>query len=214
MNEKPMTGKDVIKRTIPVAIALLLIAVIAIIVMSVKNCGNKTPQLKNSDEAYIEIGDLKVSKERLYTYMKQQYGMSELLRLIDNQLYAKDVEAVKQEDLDKYIIENVFTSKSLNADEDKQAIKDANKEDFEKIIDSLLMNNLLKKEDVNDDPYATDSKVLEVLRKYYKLQYARREWAKTAYVDKLKKDAKDDGDKHTYSDIFKDEDMETYFKDN
>ena len=50
MNEKPMTGKDVIKRTIPVAIALLLIAVIAISVMSVKNCGNKTPQLKNSDE--------------------------------------------------------------------------------------------------------------------------------------------------------------------
>lgn len=214
MNEKPMTGKDVIKRTIPVAIALLLIAVIAIIVMSVKNCGNKTPQLKNSDEIYIEMGDLKVSKERLYTYMKQQYGMSELLRLVDNQLYAKDMEAVKQEDLDKYIIENVFTSKSLNADEDKQAIKDANKEDFEKIIDSLLMNNLLKKEDVNDDPYATDSKVWEVLRKYYKLQYARREWAKTAYVDKLKKDAKDDGDKHTYSDIFKDEDMETYFKDN
>ena len=30
MNEKPMTGKDVIKRTIPVAIALLLIAVIII----------------------------------------------------------------------------------------------------------------------------------------------------------------------------------------
>lgn len=214
MNEKPMTGKDVIKRTIPVAIALLLIAVIAIIVMSVKNCGNKTPQLKNSDETYIEIGDLKVSKDRLYTYMKQQYGMSELLRLIDNQLYAKEMDAVNQEDLDKYIIENVFTSKSLNADEDKQAIKDANKEDFEKVIDSLLMNNLLKKEDVNEDPYVTDSKVWEVLRKYYKLQYARREWAKTAYVNKLKEDAKDDGDKHTYSDIFKDEDMETYFEDN
>lgn len=214
MSEKPMTGKDVFKRTIPVAIALVLIAVIAIVVMSVKNCGTKTPQLKNSDDTYVEIGDLKVSKDRLYTYMKQQYGTSELLRLIDNQLYAKEMEAVNQADLDKYIIENVFTSKSLDAAEDKQAIKDANKKDFEKIIDSLLMNNLLKKEDVNNDPYATDSKVWEVLRKYYKLQYARREWAKTAYVDKLKNDAKDDGDEHTYSEIFKNEDMESYFKDN
>ena len=104
MSEKPMTGKDVFKRTIPIAIAILLIAIIAIIVMSVKNCGNKTPQLKNSDETYVEIGDLKVSKERLYTYMKQQYGMSELLRLVDNQLYAKEMAAVSQEDLDKYTL--------------------------------------------------------------------------------------------------------------
>ena len=224
MSEKPMTGKDVFKRTIPIAIAILLIAIIAIIVMSVKNCGNKTPQLKNSDETYVEIGDLKVSKERLYTYMKQQYGMSELLRLVDNQLYAKEMAAVSQEDLDKYIIESVFASKSLDAGKDKDAIKKANEEDFEKIIDSLLMSNLLKDEDIkhtstgernyNPYDYESDSKVWEVLRKYYRLQYARREWAKTAYVDKLKKDAKNDGDEHTYSEIFKNDDMETYFKDN
>lgn len=224
MSEKPMTGKDVFKRTIPIAIAILLIAIIAIIVMSVKNCGNKTPQLKNSDETYVEIGDLKVSKERLYTYMKQQYGMSELLRLVDNQLYAKEMAAVSQEDLDKYIIESVFASKSLDAEKDKDAIKKANEEDFEKIIDSLLMSNLLKDEDIkhtstgernyNPYDYESNSKVWEVLRKYYRLQYARREWAKTAYVDKLKKDAKNDGDEHTYSEIFKNDDMETYFKDN
>lgn len=220
MSEKQMTGKDIVKRTLPVAIALVLIVIIAVIVMSAKSCSNKTPTLSDGDETFIVlkgkdgVEDLTISKDRLYTYMKQQYGVSELMRLVDNKLYEEEMNNVKQEDLDAYIIENVFTSKSLDKDNDNVAIKKSNQDDFDDVIDSLLMNNLLTKADVDNDPYNTTSKVWDVLRKYYKLQYARREWAKNAYQDFLKEELKDSDDEKTYSDMFTDDDLESYFEDN
>ncbi len=220
MSEKPMTGKDVVKRTLPVAIALVLIVIIAIIVMSAKSCNNKTPELSNGDDTFIVFKgqngakDLTISKERLYTYMKQQYGVSELMRLVDNKLYEEEMNQVNQADLDKYIVESVFTSKSLDATTDSDAVKESNKKEFQDMIDSLLMNNLLKKADVDTDPYNTASKVWDVLRKYYKLQYARREWAKAEYGRYLEEQLKDSTDEATYSKMFTDDDLETYFEEN
>lgn len=220
MSEKPMTGKDVVKRTLPVAIALVLIVIIAIIVMSAQSCNNKTPELSNGDDTFIVFkgqngaNDLTISKDRLYTYMKQQYGVSELMRLVDNKLYEEEMNKVNQADLDKYIVESVFTSKSLDATTDSDAVKESNKKDFQDMIDSLLMNNLLKKADVDTDPYNTASKVWDVLRKYYKLQYARREWAKAEYGRYLEEQLKDSTDEATYSKMFSDDDLESYFEEN
>lgn len=220
MSDKQMTGKDVVKRTLPVAIALVLIVIIAIIVVSAQSCNNKTPELSDADDTFIVVkgtngaSDLTISKDRLYTYMKQQYGVSELMRLVDNKLYEKEMESVDQEALEKYIVESIFTSKSLDEANDSETIKKANKEEFQDVIDSLLMNNLLSKSDVDTNPYNKSSKVWDVLRKYYKLQYARREWAKKEYGNYLKEQLKDSTEEKTYSDMFTDEDLESYYEDN
>lgn len=220
MSDKQMTGKDVVKRTLPVAIALVLIVIIAIIVVSAQSCNNKTPELSDADDTFIVVkgtngaNDLTISKDRLYTYMKQQYGVSELMRLVDNKLYEKEMENVDQAALEAYIVESVFTSKSLDETNDSATIKKANQEEFQDVIDSLLMNNLLNKNDVDTNPYNKESKVWDVLRKYYKLQYARREWAKAEYGNYLKEQLKDSTEDKTYSDMFTDDDLESYFEDN
>ena len=94
MSEKAMTGKDAAKRIAPVALALILVVIIAIVVTSAKGCSNKTPKIDKSDDVYLTLGDMKVTNDRLYTYMKQSYGVDELLRLVDSKIYEEKVNEV------------------------------------------------------------------------------------------------------------------------
>ena len=191
MSEKALTGKDVVKRITPVAIAIVLIAIIALIVSSVKSCSNRKPTIENSDDVYLELGDLKITNDRLYTYMKQNYGTSELLRLVDEKLYAEEMAKVTNEDLDKFIYNSVYSVEDINE------FKGDPQDNWEDIIDSLLMNNLINAADVDEesekDVTNKDSKLWSVVRSYYKLQYARQEWAKQAYLDKVLADRKAEG---------------------
>lgn len=191
MSEKALTGKDIFKRVIPVAIAIVLIAIIALIISSVKSCSNRKPTIENGDEVYLELGDLKITNDRLYTYMKQNYGTSELLRLVDEKLYAEEIAKVTNEDLDKFIYNSIYSV------EDITEFKGDPQDNWEDIIDSLLMNNLITAVDVDElterDFTNKDSKLWSVVRSYYKLQYARQEWAKQAYLDKVLADRQAEG---------------------
>lgn len=212
MSDKPMTGKDVLKRIAPIAITLVLIVLIAIVITSVKGCSNKTPTIDNAEDTYLELGDLKITNDRLYTYLKQEYGLAELNRLVDEYLYAEDIAKVDSAKLDAFIIENIFGEDGLKSD-DGEAKKATNKETWEDLINSLLMNNLIKQSEVTEDakdPYNTTSKVWDVVRSYYKLQYARREWAKNAYVEKLRAERKE----ASKEGLFDEEDFEEYYEAN
>lgn len=208
MSEKAMTGKDVLKRIAPVAISLVLIVLIALIVMSARGCSNQTPRIKDADKVYVKLGNMEITNDRLYTYMKQNYGVAELLRLVDEKLYATETANVKQEDLDKFIIQSVY-----KVDDLADYKGDAQKE-WDTIIDSLLMNNLIKKEDVDTDEEKsvtnTSSNLWNIVRSYYKLQYARREWAKTEYVTKRENDRKKDGKEG----LFDTDEIEEYYDEN
>ena len=200
MSEKAMTGKDAAKRIAPVALALILVVIIAIVVTSAKGCSNKTPKIDKSDDVYLTLGDMKVTNDRLYTYMKQSYGVDELLRLVDSKIYEEKVNEVNVKStsldelsgLDKYIMESVF--KKVLTSTDEEGIKKANQEKWDDLINSLLMNNLMKSVDeAAKDAYKLDSSVWTVVRKYYALQYARREAAKDAYKAELKASREKDG---------------------
>lgn len=210
MSEKPMTGKDVLKRIAPIAITLVLIVLIAIVATSVKGCSNKTPTIDKSEDVYLEMGELKITNDRLYTYLKQEYGLAELSRLVDNVLYEKEMANVNKEALDEFIVESVFGEDGLT-DKDSDIKKEENKEKWEDVISSLEMNNLISAEDAkNTDPYDKTSKAWETVRTYYKLQYARREWAKKTYVEKLREERTAAGEET----LFTEEEMTKYFEAN
>ena len=217
MSEKSMTGKDAAKRIAPVALALILVVIIAIVVTSAKGCSNKTPKIDKSDDVYLTLGDMKVTNDRLYTYMKQSYGVDELLRLVDSKIYEEKVNEVSVKStsldelsgLDKYIMESVF--KKVLTSTDEEGVKKANQEKWDDLINSLLMNNLMKSVDeAAKDAYKLDSSVWTVVRKYYALQYARREAAKEAYKAELKASREKDG-----KDGYFDEDkFKKYYEEN
>lgn len=214
MSEKHMTGKDVIKRILPVLIALVLIVGIALTVMSIQSCSNKTPKIDKSEDVYLTVGDFEITNERLYTYLKQtdSYGISELLRLIDMKLYEEEMNNVDPVELDKFISNNVFGEDAFHAEPgvDSEIKQNENKELWETLVDSLLMNNLIKQSEVDYNPYNTTSKTWDVVRSYYKLQYARREWAKNAYVEDLKQTRAENG----VEGLFDESAMEEYFEAN
>lgn len=211
MSEKAMTGKDVIKRILPVLITLVLIVGIALTVVSVNSCSNKTPKISESDDVYLTVGDFEITNERLYTYLKQtdSYGVSELLRLVDMKLYEEEMNNVDPVKLDKFVSDSIFGEDNFST-EDSAIKKEENTEAWKTLVDSLLMNNLIKQSEVDYDPYNTTSKTWEIVRSYYKLQYARREWAKNAYVEKLREERKN----KNLKELFDEEDMEEYFESN
>lgn len=213
MNEKAMTGKDIIKRMLPVLITLVLVVGIALTVVSVNSCSNKTPKISNSDDVYLKVGDLEITNERLYTYLKQtdSYGVSELLRLVDLKLYEEEMNNVDPAKLDQFITDSIFGKDNFKAD-DSDIKKEENKKAWETLIDSLLMNNLIKAKPADNDydPYNTTSETWNTVRSYYKLQYARREAAKAAYVEKLRETRKENG----VEGLFDEEDFEEYYKAN
>lgn len=209
MSEKPMTGKDVLKRIAPIAITLVLIVLIAIVVTSVKGCSNKTPTIDKSEDVYLEMGELKITNDRLYTYLKQEYGLAELTRLVDNILYEKEMANVDANALDEFIIESVFGKDGLT-DNDSDVKKEQNKKTWKNVINSLEMNNLISSSEAqNADPYDKASSAWNVVRSYYKLQYARREWAKTSYVEKLRAEKTAAG-----KDLFTEDEITKYFEAN
>lgn len=206
MSEKTKTVKDVVKAVLPVVLALVLIVLIAVVATTAKSCNSKRPTLSDGDKVYVSVGDLEVTNERLYVYLKQSYGLSELLRLVDNILYAEDVkEALKDENkeaLDAYINKNLYGVENL---EDWTGTPEELQEAKEDVIESLRLTGLLTEEEAKN-PETVDA----VVKSYYALQYAREEWAKEEYLKRYLEDRKENG-----NDTFFDADeIEEYYEKN
>ena len=206
MSEQTKTVKSVFKAVLPVALALVLIVLIAVVATTAKNCNSKAPTLSNADEVYVSVGNLEVTNERLYVYLKQSYGLSELLRLVDNILYADEVEeAQKAENAEKL---QAFINESLYGVEDLDDYE-GTAEDLEKakkdVVESLLLTGLLTEEESKDE-----AKVNAVIKSYYALQYARKEWAKEEYLNRYFKDRQDNG----YDTFFDKDEIEKYYEKN
>lgn len=176
-----------LKKMLPVGLGLILVALITLTVTLVKNGNNKTPSFSGADDTYLTLGDLKVTNEKLYTYMKKTYGVTELLNMVDEQLYAEDIKKVdtSSDAYMKYVYQQVFKVDDLKDAEEPQKT-------WDDIISSLRASELISKEDAKDNAYDKfDSKVWTVVKDYYKLGYARTEWAKKAYLDKYYADRND-----------------------
>ena len=201
-----LTAKTALVSIIPVLSAIVLIAVVGLVVVLVGNANNKRPTFDGANDVYFTYDSVEITKDELYTNMKIDYGAAELMRLIDEVLYAKEIKAAKENaDTDKLLVEYILQSLfSIEiTEEDKASLENTtktwedlvvealeenledNQESWEDLIDSLKMNNLLA--DSSDDKVTSlSSNVWTTVKDHYRLQFVRKEWAKDAYVEQYK----------------------------
>ncbi|MBQ4571438.1 MAG: hypothetical protein IJB21_07065 [Bacilli bacterium] len=201
-----------LKRIAPVGVGILLILLITVTVSLVKNANDRTPAINNADGVYASYGDLTITNEKLYTLMKNQYGLADILNLVDGELFKDEVEKVdvNDEKFVSFIKEQVFQVEDMSELDAEEA-----QEKWDEVIDSLRITGLLTKTEAQDNDYANEnSKVWEVVKNYYKLSYAREEWAKAEYLKKYLEN-REDGNMF---DMTKEENetssIEKYFEEN
>ena len=177
------------KKILPVGIGILLIILISVGVVSIKKISNRTPSFADADKTYLSYGDLNVTNDMLYTYMRKNYGVSELLNMVDKALFKEEIDKVdvNSEDYKKYLNKEIF------GDEDLEKVKEP-QDKWDDILMSLRASKLLTKQEAEDSSDYTKetSRAWEVIKDYYKLGFARKEWAKGAYLDKYKEDRDSD----------------------
>lgn len=173
------------KKILPVAIGIVLILLIAVGVSVVKNANNRTPNIKNAKDTYMSYNDLNVTYDRIYTYMKNGYGTAELLDMVDEKIYAKEIAALNEDDEEfvNYVKDLVFSNHDFSnlSDDEKETAQKA----WDDVIMSLKLTNILKSADIDDTSFLNESsKVWKTVKSYYKLSYVRNKAAKEAYWNK------------------------------
>ena len=178
-----------LKRIAPVGVGILLILVITVTVSLVKSSNDRTPAINNANDVYASYGDLKITNEKLYTLMKNQYGLTDLINLVDGELFKDEVEKVdvNSEEFISFVKEQVFQVEDLSDLEEDEA-----QDKWDQVIDSLILTGLLTKSQAQDRDYTNESsEVWNVVKEYYKLSYAREEWAKAEYLKKYLENRED-----------------------
>lgn len=207
------------KKILPVGIGLLLIVLITVTVSLVKSTTNRTPSIKNADEVYASYGDYQITNDRLYTMMKNQYGLQELLNEIDKGLFKDEIATFEQaiantssdeyKALNAYIIDNIFSVEDLADADEKEAQKA-----WDNVISSLQVSGILSADEAKNSDYDdTTSTVWNKVRKHFVLSYVRENWAKDAYIKKIK----DANDGKLFKETLKEsstDSIEKYFNDN
>ena len=178
-----------LKRIAPVGVGILLILVITVTVSLVKSSNDRTPAINNANDVYASYGDLTITNEKLYTLMKNQYGLTDLINLVDGELFKDEVEKVdvNSEEFISFVKEQVFQVEDLSDLEEDEA-----QDKWDQVIDSLILTGLLTKSQAQDKDYTNESsEVWNVVKEYYKLSYAREEWAKAEYLKKYLENRED-----------------------
>ena len=98
---------------------LALIMFCTVFVASCKNCGkdsgNKTvPSLSNPNEVFLQIGDYKITNQKVYHQLLNSYGTEAILNIVDDAL----LPAVSNEaDFQEYLNETIYGTEELTAEE-------------------------------------------------------------------------------------------------
>lgn len=209
MSEKVLTGKTALKRILPVAIVILVIILVSVIFVSVKSSA-PNPSISDKDSAYLTIGNYKISKERLYTYLRKNYGVSELAKLVDEKLLEEYVNSVTDADLKEYIIETLFSVEYDPEYDYSTDIKDYHEDPNEvwnDLKDSLLINGIISKDEYDDNNIEL---LNQKVKDYYRIDCAREKYAKDYYWSTLEAI----GTESKNGLMFSDSEIENYYKEN
>lgn len=201
-----------LKRIAPVGVGILLILLITVTISLVKNANDRTPAINNADGVYASYGDLTITNEKLYTLMKNQYGLADILNLVDGELFKDEVEKVdvNDEKFVSFIKEQIFQVEDMSELDAEEA-----QEKWDEVIDSLRITGLLTKTEAQDNDYTNEnSKVWTVVKDYYKLSYAREEWAKAEYLKKYLENREDGNMFDMTNDENSTTSVEKYFEEN
>ncbi len=199
-----MNGSQVVKRTLPLIIVLLIIIGIAIS-CTVLNKDKAVPAITNPESLYFEVGEgdrkFSMTNEDIYTQLKNSYGLSMLIEMIDIDLLKSGetdyYNAVTNEEIEEAIEKDKFPENrypkgkdALTEDEIEEAVKTFN--------DNMLVNNGLKD--------------VEEITAFYRLKLARKKYAIAQLEKKIQEAdqlAKEDKSKEPY---FTEKEYETQYK--
>ena len=207
MSEKVLTWKSALKRILPVVIAIFSIILVAVIFASVKS-SSPNPEISDKDSSYLTIGGYKVSKERLYTYLRKNYGVSELANLVDEELLKDTITSLTDEDLKSYIIETLFEVEYDENYDYSTSIKGYYadpQETWDELVDTLVLYGKLSKADATDK-----TKVEAAVKDYFRLDCAREKYATNYYWSTIEAL----GEKSANGFIFTDAEIEEYYEAN
>ena len=179
---------------------LALIMFCTVFVASCKNCGkdseNKTvPSLSNPNEVFLQIGDYKITNQKVYHQLLNSYGTEAILNIVDDAL----LPAVSDEaDFQEYLNETIYGTEELTTEEKQEA--------YDEFIEGLPLSGLSANK--NDSNYYEN---------YYRLVYRRIQYAvsqfkaEVAEIDaEAKKEAEENGEE--FVPYFTEEMKEEYFK--
>ena len=125
-----MNSKTIIKRTLPLIIALFVIIVLAVS-CTIFSKDKKSPSISNPNDAYLTAGDIVVKKGLIYDELKTQKGLDTLLTMIDRELLMRTknkdgvnfYDSVSEEKINEAIEEAMFPNgRSDNPVEDDKVI--------------------------------------------------------------------------------------------
>lgn len=135
-----------LKVLLPVICGFAVIAVAAVII-AVATAPKKSAKVSKPNEAYVTIGDYKVSRQEMYEALKSGSGLTTLQEMIDTELL-KDV-TVSDEEKESIYNKIVYGDESLYEDMTEEEAAKAKAEEKETYYMSLSSMGYLTEEDQN-----------------------------------------------------------------
>lgn len=206
-----MSLSAVLKKTLPVLIAFVLILVIGAIVTGVKGKEKVNPAISESDKIYLSLEEdgltYKITRGEIYEELKLSVGTSALitrtnkliLSLEKNSEGVSYFDAVTEEAIQEEIKEAVFGEEDV-----EDLTNDEREEKIQDYLDSMFKSF----------GYKADSLEEEVIKDHYRLELAKEAYAKDQLLKTIAEaDAKAENDED--SDPYFDEDtINDYYSDN
>ena len=206
-----MSLSAVLKKTLPVLIAFVLILVIGAIVTGVKGKEKSNPVISESDKIYLSLEEdgltYKITRGEIYEELKLSIGTSSLitrtnkliLSLEKNSEGVSYFEAVTEEAVKEEINEAVFGDESV-----EDLTEDEKKEKIQDYLDSMFKSY----------GYKADSLEADVIKDHYRLELAKEAYAKDQLlktIAEVNAKAEKDDDLDPY---FDEDTINEYYSDN
>lgn len=196
-----MNSSQVLKKTAPVLIFILIIIGAAVLVSSLRK-DKAVPTIPNEESAYLLVNEggrtYKITNKYVYDELKSSVGLTSLLDIVDRHLLSKQtknyLEIVTDDEIDEAIEKAIFPNgkEKLTEEEIAKEIKEYN--------DSMYISNGLRTE--------------AEIRDYHRLVIAKKLYASDQLTDQIKT-ADDNASKDSkLKPYFTNEDYETYYKAN
>lgn len=189
-----MNSKTIVRRILPLIIALAIIILVAIL-WTVFKKPKKVPAISNPDEAFLSVGDVKITNGSVYKDLKYSYGLDTLIEMIDRDL----LKETKNKDGVSYY--DAVTDAAIEAEIEKAMFPNGRTGDDEKDNKTIAKWQRTK--------YLDEGlKSEEEIKAYYRLKLAKRAYAYDQLVLEDEQATKDEEKKVKKSDV------STYYQNN
>lgn len=161
MSTKPLSGKSLLKRTLPIIITLVVIIATALTFSLIPN-EKPVPQISNPNGAFVTIGEHTVTNKQIYNDLRGSIAVQEIVDHMDRILLASYLPQVTEQMITDAINKAIFNTTDISG----QTSADITE----------------KTQAWMDSQYLAGLRTEEAVRDYYRLQEAKRIFAREKFV--------------------------------